>query len=109
MKIWLDDDLDDPEKTKRHTPPGWVGVKTAHEAIDYLKTGNVTEISLDHDLGDEAIVGNGYQVARWIEEHVINDNFVPPIITIHSANPTGRRNIQFSIDKIERVLQSRGI
>ncbi len=44
MKVWPDDE--------RPMPDGYdVHVRTASEAIDLLKTGQVTRMSLDHDLG----------------------------------------------------------
>ncbi len=45
MKIYLDD--------ARLTPSGWVGVLWPEEAIRFLELGQVAEISLDHDLGDD--------------------------------------------------------
>jgi hypothetical protein len=45
MKLYLDDE--------RPTPAGWIGVKWPDEAIAYLETGSVTDLSLDHDLGDD--------------------------------------------------------
>lgn len=61
MKIWLDD--------KRIMPVEFdIHVMSAFEAIDMIKTGKVTKIGLDHDLGDEKIVGNGHMVADFIEE-----------------------------------------
>ena len=42
------------------TPDGWHRVYWPDEAIELLKTGKVTEISLDHDLGDdERCTGGG--------------------------------------------------
>lgn len=38
--------------------------------------GGVTELSLDHDLGDGAC-GTGYDVIVWIEEAVALRGFVP--------------------------------
>ena len=53
MKIFLDDE--------RPTPNGWIGLRWPEEVIELLTTKNVTEISLDHDLGDDAH-GTGYDV-----------------------------------------------
>ena len=58
MKLYLDDE--------RKTPVGWVRVFWPDEAIAWLKTEMVTEISLDHDLGDDDR-GTGYDVILWIE------------------------------------------
>jgi hypothetical protein len=45
MKVFLDD--------LRTAPRGWVLVSWPDEAIQLLKTGSVTHLSLDHDLGDD--------------------------------------------------------
>lgn len=68
MKLYLDDE--------RKTPVGWVRVFWPEEAIAWLKTEMVTEISLDHDLGDDDR-GTGYDVILWIENEVMTNNFIP--------------------------------
>ena len=55
MKLWLDD-LRPPW---RYGYIGWEWAKNAGEAIALLKTGKVTQASLDHDLSYEATLGNG--------------------------------------------------
>lgn len=57
MKVFLDDE--------RATPEGWLSVYWPDEAMALLQTGQVTEISQDHDLGDDAR-GTGYDVVLWI-------------------------------------------
>ena len=37
----------------------------------------MTDVSLDHDLGDDAR-GTGYDVIRWLEEAVATSLLVPP-------------------------------
>ena len=59
----------------------------------------MTEISLDHDLGDDTR-GTGYDVIVWIEEAVITRGFIPPIIKIHSANSSAKVKMQLGIDNI---------
>jgi hypothetical protein len=94
MKIYLDDDAN-----YRITPDGWHRTFTASETIELLKTEQVTHLSLDHDLGPlEA--GTGYDVVCWIEQMVIEKQFNPPIMTIHSANPVGRQKMQAAIQMI---------
>ncbi len=93
MKVFLDD--------ARETPPGWVRVFWPEEAIALLRTGQVTEISLDHDLGDDPR-GTGYDVILWIEEAVMTLNFVPPKITVHSSNASARHKMQLGIESIRR-------
>lgn len=91
MKVYLDDE--------RATPDGWRRVYWPDEAILLLKTGQVTEISLDHDLGDDAR-GTGYDVVLWIEEAVITRGFVPPRMSVHSANSSARQKMEAGIRTI---------
>ena len=93
MKIYLDDE--------RPTPEGWVRVYWPDEAIEYLKTGQVTEISLDHDLGDDER-GTGYDVLLWLEREVIANYMAPPIIHIHTANPPARKKMELAVGTITR-------
>ena len=76
MKLYLDDEI--------KNPVGWIRVFWPDEAIAWLKTEMVTEISLDHDLGDDGR-GTGYDVILWIENEVMTNYFIPPKIHIHSA------------------------
>lgn len=69
MKLFLDDE--------RSAPEGWIHVRWPEEAIEILKAGTVIELSLDHDLGDDAH-GTGYDVILWIEQAVATKGFVPP-------------------------------
>lgn len=102
MKIFLDDE--------RPVPTGWTGVGWPSEVIGLLETGDVTHISLDHDLGDAEDAARegrtertGYDVLVWLEERVFFDaNFPVPVISIHSANAAGRERMQRAIVSIER-------
>lgn len=91
MKVFLDDE--------RQTPEGWVRTYWPDETIELLKTGNVVELSLDHDLGDDER-GTGYDVVCWIEEHVALYGFVPPIIHVHSANTSAKLKMLAGIETI---------
>lgn len=94
MKIFLDD--------VRPCPHDWTLAKNYKECIDFLKTGNVTHLSLDHDLGDDEN-GTGYDVVCWIEVETALNDFSPPILTIHSANPFGRKRMSSAIERIETL------
>lgn len=98
MKVYLDDE--------RPTPEGWVRAWWPEEAVQLLQTGRVTDISLDHDLGDDAH-GTGYDVIVWLEEAVALRGFVPPNIIVHSANPAGRHKMNRGIESIQRFLRER--
>lgn len=93
MRVYLDDE--------RQTPEGWIRVYWPEEAIELLSSGNVEEISLDHDLGDDER-GTGYDVVLWIEEAVIMRGFIPPKMTVHSANSSARIKMEAGIESIYR-------
>ncbi len=92
MKVFLDD--------VRTAPEGWVHVLWPDQVIALLETGQVADLSLDHDLGDDAR-GTGYDVLPWIENAVVEHGFLPPRITIHSANPVARARMEAAIESIK--------
>ena len=94
MRVYLDDE--------RTTPEGWLRVYWPDEAIALLRQGGVVELSLDHDLGDDAR-GTGYDVVAWIEEAVVLHGFRPPKISVHSANPSARARMEAGIAAIVRL------
>lgn len=108
MKLWLDD-IRDPH-TALFGKWDWVWAKTADEAIRWLRTGDVTQASLDHDLTDEQMelggyLGkvyedghkSGYDVVCWLEQH---PEFWPREgVTVHSANPAGRARMLQVIER----------
>ena len=92
MKVFLDDERAPYDKS-------WTLVRWPEEAIELLKTGEVTELSLDHDLSDDEH-GTGYDVVLWIEEQVYINDFTPPnTIMVHSANTS-------AVDKMLAGLKS---
>lgn len=94
MKVYLDDE--------RTAPAGWVQARWPSEVIDLLTTNRVTDLSLDHDLGDDTR-GTGYTVLLWIEEAVVLHGFRPPRIKVHSANVSARTKMELAIAAIERL------
>jgi hypothetical protein len=76
MKLWLDDE--------RPAPTGWRHVTTAQSALIALYANDVTELSLDHDLGDDEVYGTGYDVLLVLEEYAYKGEFdvIPATITI---------------------------
>lgn len=97
MRVYLDDE--------RETPPGWVRTFWPQDTIALLATGTVTELSLDHDLGDDAR-GTGYDVLLWIERAVAERGFVPPRMTVHTANPAARRRMLAAVEAIGRLREA---
>ena len=93
VKVWLDD--------VRAAPEGWRLVTSVTQAIELLKSGEVEQLSLDHDLGELDEDGretDGYSVLAWIEEHVVLCGFAPPRLTVHSANPPAHELCGFVSD-----------
>lgn len=118
MKIYLDD--------VRNTPEGWHRCYKIEEVQELLKTGTVTDMSLDHDLGASYLcpecydlasdwrecsmrscqcvchqqeflrVPTGYDLVVWCAE---NDIWSVNRPIVHSANPVGRVNMQAVIDR----------
>ena len=70
----------------RSAPTGWVLARTIKESINYLKTGNVDCLSLDHDLGSK-------QTGMDIVNYCIDKQIFPNRIEIHSKNPVGKQNM----------------
>ena len=91
-RLWVDDVRSMPESYNALA-------KTYEEAIDYLKTGQVELISLDHDLGTEK---SGYDIAVWIEEKAFSGEISTLEWRIHSANPVGRKRIEQSLSNADR-------
>jgi len=98
MKIYLDDE--------RQAPNGWHRAFWPNEVIELLQTQNVTELSLDHDLGNDER-GTGYDVILWIKEAVATSDFKPPTIHVHSANLPARVKMEQGIRSIEQLLRQR--
>jgi hypothetical protein len=90
MKVWLDDVRPKPADFD-------VWLTDADAAIRTLRTGGVTHISIDHDLGETG--KTGYDVAKFIEEAAYKGLLAPLDVSVHSANPVGRRNIERAIER----------
>lgn len=114
MKLWLDD--------VRPAPPGWTWAKSAVRAIALLETGTVTEVSLDHDLGQDGMTqtrdglmvpasvqpaGCGYDVACWIEAAACDGGLSRIEARCHSANPVGRKRIEAALTSARRYWSTR--
>jgi len=119
MKVWLDD--------VRKPPVGWEWRKTALEAIELLKSGEVRELSLDHDLEPEhydlpieeniAVITVGDKTDSQESENedpysrlpdttgysvclwMAQNDVWPPIMYIHSASPPGRARMKSIIER----------
>lgn len=91
MKLWLDD---------QRSPPNddWTWVRTVEEAKQKLSEGNVTEQSLDHDLGEGQ--ADGHTLVVWEYDH----DLVPYVTTIHSWNLKGALRMQTFLQQHKRTV-----
>lgn len=78
MKLWLDDN--------REAPEGWTWVKSAYQAMVMLKRNLVSHVSLDNDLGDKELYGEGHDVARFIEDCAHAGTLPPMMMVVHTQN-----------------------
>src|SRR5689334_18820722 len=103
MRVWLDDRRTPPE-------PDWVWVRTPSEVIELLRSGEVEELSLDHDLslieGDRE--ETGYDVLLWLEQQFGNGiaEFPLPKLKAHTSNPVAMRRMNLAIMSIERLASA---
>lgn len=98
MKMYVDD-------LRLPTDDSWTVIRSVDEAIRNLQNGTVTEMSLDHDMGDRASEGGDcIRVVLWMCEY----GFWPAAITLHTANPVGRDNMAALIDRYGPYARSVG-
>lgn len=94
MKLWLDDVRVPPDDT-------WTWVKTVDEAVAVLTRCDVTEASLDHDLGyvigTTTLEATGYDFCLWMAEQ--HDVWPTQSIQVHSANGVGARPMCGVVDR----------
>ena len=101
MKLFVDDIRDLPEDKQ-----DWTLIRTPQEAVDLIAKGEVTHISLDHDLAAFTADGKeitGYAVALFLSTAVeLQKVQVPQEMLCHSDNPPGREAIYSVFDGIRR-------
>jgi hypothetical protein len=95
VSLWLDD--------LRPVPDGSKWAKTVDEAISLMEAGNVTEVSLDHDLGEG--VDEGYRLVLWMAE---NDTWPSETISVHSSNPPGAERMSGVIERYDPYRRIHG-
>lgn len=111
--LYLDD-------VRTPTQGNWVIVRDYYEFIDTINSiglNNFSWISLDHDLGEEAMIEyytnvkhnniidysninekTGMDCCKFLVEHCIEKNLTLPEINVHSANPVGSVNMMSYLD-----------
>lgn len=83
MKLYVDDIREVPDDS-------WTLARTVEEAIAHLQTGEVTELSLDHDMGIDWDTGDDL-TTRPIVKWMIDNDVWPAVRMSHSANPFGAK------------------
>ena len=108
LKLYLDD-------VRTPTNDEWVVLRTYEEFVNTIKIKgleNIEVISLDHDLGDSAMIEyytnvknnytleynniqekTGYDAAKFLVAESMNTKIPLPQIYVHSANPIGSSNM----------------
>lgn len=102
-KLWLDDQMNEPEMYTRHCPPGHIGAASFEEAKALVEElGPPYHVDLDHDLG----LGcpNGMDFLKWLAEH--HYEYCPVTWKSHSANPVGRDNMISFLESWDRNLKA---
>lgn len=103
MRLWFDD------MDERGCPDGWVRAKNVDEAIEFFKSGEVVECSLDHDIescGGGYISGgelNGNDLVNWMLSNLAPLKW-PHTIHIHSWNPSGAGRMAFKLKQSAPVF-----
>ena len=77
-----------------------------------LQWGNITFISLDHDLNAEEYLdindtGTGYDVACWIEQAAAEGRLDRIGRAVHSMNPSGALRIRQAMISADRYWDRR--
>lgn len=103
MKLFLDD-LRNPQQVYPNQVD-WVVVRDYNGFVkvvteNYDLTEKLPEvISFDHDLSEEAYLGDysrsrtGYDCAKWLVEFCHRNSLTIPQYNVHSMNPVGKQNI----------------
>lgn len=100
-KLWLDDQILDPETPARHTPEGFLGAKSTEEARAIaLLRGPPSFMDLDHDLGGD---DTAMAFLRWLT-YEYPEGPVPQY-RVHSQNPIGIQNIISYMESWRRSLE----
>lgn len=112
MRLYLDDLRVTGARTREGTGVHWERTYNYFDTIERLSQGDITHISLDHDLNadeylDIAQTGTGYDVACWIEAQAAACRLAPLTWEVHSMNPIGAARIRQAMESAERFWSLR--
>lgn len=96
MKIFLDDQLNEPGMPNRQAPVGYTGVRNFDEFRKVLEEAlargeKIEALDFDNDLGGGM---EGWEIAKWLAEN--HPEIFEGIgeLRAHSENPAGRKKIE---------------
>lgn len=97
-RLYLDD--------VRTPPQGWAVARSHAEFVDWVAQNGVPDIvSFDHDLGDTSCPEmTGYDSAKWLCGHCVDNGIPLPEWAVHSSNPVGRDNIEHAMRSASRTI-----
>lgn len=103
MKLYIDDE--------RQAPEGWRLCTTPESALFWIQScynsllidDRITHISLDHDLGYEHFNGADLMQGIYYIDKIMGYLERDVVITSHSANPDGRKNIERIIEEWKQM------
>lgn len=75
LKLYLDN--------QRPAPPGWQLVRTVDQAKPFIRSGRVSQLSVDYDLDNDH---KGMELLTWMRDHKKHSEYAPKV---HSGNAVG--------------------
>lgn len=100
-KLWLDDQINDPNTQARWVPVGMIGAESTARAIELVNELGVPGfIDLDHDLGGD---DTAKVFLKWLSANYPNGPV--PEYNIHSANGPGAEWLASYLDSWKRSLE----
>jgi hypothetical protein len=102
-RLWLDDDLNDPERPERLVPEGFLGARTSGEAKALVLEHGIPEyMDLDFDLGMvDGQKDTAENFLRWLADNYYE---TPPEHHVHSRNNQGAPWIESWMSSWRRSL-----
>lgn len=94
----------------------WEIVRNFDEFVKIIEEKGIPNmVSFDHDLADISYhMGKmsfsyrektGYDAAKWLADYCYDNGFKLPIYQVHSANPTGKKNIEDYLANAKKHLK----
>ena len=100
-KLYLDDQINDPNTPSRHPPEGFIGAASTLEAKTLVEMLGLPEfMDLDHDLGGD---DTAEKFVKWLCFEYQATSV--PEFSVHSANPIGKENLTAFLNSWKKSLE----